>query len=128
MCIVYIYIEALRGFLPYHYTTPSQHFNGNNVALSVSADVSFVIDRMAFRTSSIVSIGRQAKYFKKIGGPSIRSYRVHVVPPGFFVCRLNIFCPVIYHTCHICGMAIRIFHLKCCKNPYQSVSLIRYSS
>ena len=28
-------------------------------------------------------------------------------------------------TCHIFGMAIRIFDLKLCKNPYQSVSLIR---
>ena len=32
------------------------------------------------------------------------------------------------HTCHIFGTAIRIFDLKLCKNPYQSVSLIRSSS
>ena len=31
-------------------------------------------------------------------------------------------------TCHIFGMAICIFVLKLCKNPYQSVSLIRYFS
>ena len=32
------------------------------------------------------------------------------------------------HTCHIFGMAIRIFDQKFCKNPYHSVSLIRSSS
>ena len=31
------------------------------------------------------------------------------------------------HTCHIFGMAIRIFDLEFCMNPYQSVSLIRSS-
>jgi len=33
-----------------------------------------------------------------------------------------------HQTCHIFGMAIRIFDLKFCKNPYQSVSLIKSSS
>ena len=57
----------------------------------------------------------------------------HVKSFIILLTTVGIVCPlsVVHYplqTCHILGMAIRIFDLKLCKNPYQSVSLIRSSS
>ena len=50
-----VYIEVLRGFSLYHYTIPSQYFNGgNNFAVSVSADMTCFTRLFVLHPSSVL--------------------------------------------------------------------------